>query len=98
MQERLIERKLVKYATATGWLSRKLSWIGRHSAPDRLFIGFGSILFVELKQKNKKPTPSQAREHELLRAAGARVYVIDSVADGIALLDRWRLRNSDDLI
>lgn len=34
--------------------------------------------FVEVKREGEEPTPQQRREHERLRAAGFKVYVVDS--------------------
>lgn len=88
-QERFIEKKVTDYAVKKlGWLSRKLQWIGRHGAPDRVFMRFGKIIFVEFKQYKKKPTEHQRLEHERLMAVGMDVYVIDSIEDGIELFDR----------
>lgn len=87
-QERYIEKKVSEYAIKLGWLSRKLQWIGRHGAPDRVYIRKGKIIFVEFKQWKKKPTEHQRLEHERLRAAGMEVYVIDNIEAGKELLDR----------
>lgn len=87
-QERYIEKRVTDYAVKKlGWLSRKLQWIGRHGAPDRVFIRFGKLVFIEFKQFKKKPTEHQRLEHERLRAAGMDVYVIDSIEAGIELFD-----------
>lgn len=88
-QERYIEKKVTDYAVKKlGWLSRKLQWIGRHGAPDRVFMRLGKIVFIEFKQLGKKPTEHQKTEHVRLRAAGMDVYVIDSVEAGMALMDK----------
>lgn len=82
MLESAIERRVQKYAEERGWLVRKLTWIGRTGAPDRLYMRRGRFVFAEFKQAGKKPDPKQAREHERLRAAGAEVVVIDSIEQG----------------
>jgi hypothetical protein len=98
MQERLIEKKVCDYGAKTGWLVRKLQWIGRHGAPDRLFMLRGLAIFIEFKQFKKKLTEHQRLEHERMAAAGMKVFKIDTVDEGKALLDRYRMRNTDDLI
>ena len=103
MLESAIEKKVCAYGTKTGWLVRKLQWIGRHGAPDRLFMMAGFVLFIEFKQRGKKPTEHQRIEHERLRAAGMIVHIVDDVDNGKALLDRLRpgrrnARCSDDLV
>jgi hypothetical protein len=66
---------------ALGGETRKLKWIGRNHAPDRMALieGFQPTL-VELKAPGKKPRPGQVREHERLRKCGYRVLVIDTHA------------------
>ena len=44
--------------------------------------------FCEFKRKGKVPTPAQQREHDRLRMRGVVVYVIDTVEDGIVMVDR----------
>lgn len=87
MRESDIEDYLVKRVKAMGGEVRKVKWIGRIGAPDRLvmlpFIVNGCItcptLWVELKAPGEKARPSQVREHERMRAMGQRVEVIDSL-------------------
>lgn len=98
MLEKAIEKKVCDYGTKTGWLVRKLQWVGRHGAPDRLFMHRGLAIFIEFKQRGKKATEHQRLEHERMTAAGMKVFVIDCVEKGKALLDRYRMRNTDDLI
>lgn len=87
MQERAIETAAIKYAKSNGWLTRKLQWIGRNGAPDRLFAKGGRIVFIELKQKGKKATVQQALEHERMISAGLEVYVCDSIERVIDVLE-----------
>lgn len=79
MRESKLETDAIKYADQRGWLYRKLRWIGRRGAPDRLFIREGLVVFVEFKQSGKEPTVQQAREQKRLRDAGVTVWVIDSI-------------------
>jgi hypothetical protein len=87
MQERAIEAALVKYAKDNGWFTRKVQWVGRNGAPDRLLAKDGRWFFIELKQKGKKPTVQQALEHERMIAAGIEVYVCDSLRSVIDVLE-----------
>jgi hypothetical protein len=89
MRESDIEDYLVKRVKAMGGEVRKVQWIGRIGAPDRLvMLPFKESLYsgrlkttvwVELKAPGAKPRPSQLREHERMRAMGQRVEVIDSL-------------------
>ncbi|ERP95653.1 hypothetical protein Q669_29715 [Labrenzia sp. C1B10] len=96
MLEKKIERLVSAYGEKRGFLVRKLQWVGRHGAPDRVFMKAGVIYFIEFKQKGKKPTANQEAEIQRLRDAGFGVWVIDCVEEGKALLDRLSGRNSRD--
>lgn len=91
MRERDIEKHLVKRVKELGGEVRKVKWIGRRGAPDRLamlperedFLP-GSVLpsatiWVELKATGVPPETHQLREHERMRRMGQRVVVIDSI-------------------
>lgn len=79
-----IEKYLVDRVRATGGKIRKLKWIGRNGAPDRMVwwptIGpsLGRVCFVELKAPGKKPTREQKEEHKKMRDDGLLVFVFDS--------------------
>lgn len=85
-----VEDYFVEQCEANGALVRKLAYVGRRGAPDRMVVwganpdyaaGDGlpvRIDFVELKAKGQKADDHQAREHERLRALGCNVFLIDS--------------------
>lgn len=95
MRERDIERHLVKRVKELGGEVRKVQWIGRRGAPDRLVmlpdrwrvLAFDTdaepvgfpAAWVELKAPGVKPEAHQLREHARMRAMGQRVVVIDSI-------------------
>lgn len=81
MRERAIEAYLVARAKELGGEVRKIKWIGRRGAPDRLvWFADGREIWVELKASGTPPEPHQAREHERMRRMGRRVEVVDSFA------------------
>lgn len=97
MRESAIEAHLVQRVEALGGEIRKVRFIGRRGAPDRLVMlpmtpmrtGWatgGCTIWVELKAPGEKPEPHQAREHERMRRMGQRVEVIDSIEGVEALL------------
>ena len=98
MRERDIERHLVKRVKELGGEVRKVQWIGRRGAPDRLVMlapvedprddaGYRErTAWVELKATGVKPEAHQLREHDRMRAMGQRVVVIDSIEDVEELL------------
>ena len=80
MRESKIEGYLTRRATECGALVRKLKWIGRNGAPDRVVMHKGRAFWVELKAPGKEPEPHQLREHARMRAVGQHVIVIDSLS------------------
>lgn len=82
-----IESYLVERVKAVGGEVRKVKWVGRNGAPDRLVmlphdpeynIPTGASVWVELKAPGEKAKPHQVREHERMRKMGQRVVLIDS--------------------
>ena len=86
MRESKIENYLVKKLKELGIETRKVQWIGRDGAPDRLILAKGGI-YVELKAPGKEPRENQLREHEKMIVAGMRVEVIGSL-EGVDKLVR----------
>lgn len=91
MRERDIEAYLVARVKELGGEVRKVQWVGRKNAPDRVvmmpfrdsFGDFRPTLWVELKNPETiKTFPANAheraqyREHKRMRAAGQWVEVI----------------------
>ena len=98
MKERDIERYLVKRVKALGGEVRKVQWVGRRNAPDRLvmlpglFDGTGTATFVELKNPETIKTfpadaheRAQAREHQHMRELGQTVLVLGTIEQ----VDEW---------
>lgn len=79
LREAQIEGRLVQRVKALGGLVRKVRWIGRRGAPDRLVMLPGRpALWVELKAPGVEPEPHQVREHQRMRKVGQRVEIVDS--------------------
>lgn len=89
MRESTIEQYLVEQVKALGGEVRKVKWIGRNGAPDRLVMlplcgrygpkGTICTFWVELKAPGEKCRPHQIREHERMRRMGQHVVVVDSI-------------------
>ena len=87
MRESTIEDYLVRRTNEIGGEVRKVKWIGRRGAPDRVvMLPGGRLYWIELKRPSQKAEPHQAREHERMRGMGQRVLVIDSFEAIEALL------------
>jgi hypothetical protein len=99
MLERVIETYLVNRVKMLGGEVRKVQWVGRRGAPDRLVMlpnphrpgttdhaCWQGAVWVELKRPGEKAEPHQLREHERMRAMGQWVEVIDTCEGVDALL------------
>lgn len=99
MREAQIEQHLVQRVKALGGEVRKVKWIGRTGAPDRLvmlpekFDRWQTAMWVELKNPDTIRTfpadareRAQAREHKRMRDMGQRVEVIGTIEQVEALL------------
>lgn len=76
-----IERNSVRWAEHHGWVVRKVAWLGRRGAADRVFFGFGRCVWIEFKRPGKTPVGQQAKELQRIREAYPDVHVADSVRD-----------------
>ncbi len=92
MRESEIEKYFMKVVKSMGGEVRKVKWIGRRNAPDRVAMlpvrpaGYvGDTFWVELKATGKGPTSAQAREHRRMRKMGQQVYVFNSIGG----IDKW---------
>lgn len=80
MRESTIENYLVERVKALGGEVRKVQWLGRRGAPDRLvMLAPDGCIWVELKAPGEKAKPHQKREHDRMRRMGQRVEVVDSI-------------------
>ena len=75
-----IELAAVAWAKANGVFCRKVQWIGRRNAPDRLF-GVRHGVFVEFKRPGARLRMGQLKEIDRMRAAGIEAHgPVDSFA------------------
>jgi len=89
MRESEVETYLTEQVIKAGGEIRKVKWLGRNGAPDRVVM-LGKLtpptVWVELKALGEKPKPHQVREHDRMRKMNQRVEVIDSFEGVDALL------------
>lgn len=78
MRERDVEAYFARRVKDLGGEVRKVKWVGRRGAPDRVAFFQGQTWWVELKAPGMIPEPHQIREHERMQAMGQSVFVIDS--------------------
>lgn len=78
MLESLIEQHLVKEVNRRDGLCLKFNSQSMTGVPDRIILmKNGTVAFVEVKQKGKKPRPLQELRMKQLRQLGFKVYTLD---------------------
>lgn len=78
--EKHIEAAFVARIKALGGMAEKFTSPAKRSVPDRIVtLPGGRIVFAEIKNVGKKPTPAQQKDHERRRALGCEVVVINSM-------------------
>lgn len=73
-----IEDYLEKQCKKRKYLCYKFVSPGNRGVPDRIVVGGGKTIFVELKAPGEEPRELQKYVIRKLRDNGATVYVIDS--------------------
>ena len=84
--EKEIEKSLVKWAKAHGWLALKFTPFGDRGWPDRIFIKNGTHVWLELKREGFTPGPLQRYRHAQLMRHGAIVHGCDNLEEAKRLL------------
>jgi len=78
MLESLIEQHLVKEVNRRDGLCLKFNSQSMTGIPDRIILmKNGTVGFVEVKQKGRKPRPLQELRMKQLRRLGFKVYTLD---------------------
>ena len=80
MEEKRIERRLVRMTSQMGGMALKFVSHGCDGVPDRLvLLPGGKVGFVEVKAPRKKPRPLQVRRISQIRGLGFPVFVVDGM-------------------
>ena len=80
MEEKQIERRLVRMTSQMGGMALKFVSPGCDGVADRLVLLPGcKVGFVELKAPGKKPRPLQVRRISQIRKLGFPVFVVDGM-------------------
>ena len=77
--EKHLEAAFAREARVLGWLTYKIERANVRGLPDRVLIRGSRTVWVELKRLGRQPTDQQKLRHAEMRAAGAEVYVVDSM-------------------
>jgi len=93
--EKDIESDVREYAVSAGWFTRKFSSEIYRYAPAQLMINHhGYVIFVDFVAKGKRISRLKLREQVRMINNGAKVFTVDSVESGIALLKSLNSVNS----
>lgn len=80
--EKQIEQRLSAAVKKSSGLALKFVSPSFAGMPDRLvLLPDEKMAFVEVKVLGKKPRPLQVKRHEMLRALGFQVFVLDCASD-----------------
>lgn len=78
MLEKQIQNKVRKHLSDHGWIVVKIMTCSMPGWPDLQAHKNGRTIFIECKAPGKIPSPLQIHRHEMLRAAGFEVFIIDN--------------------
>lgn len=91
MLERQLEAKVVKHCHDLNLLCYKFSSPAHRGVPDRLILGRGRAMFLELKTLGKRPTELQIREIDRIRSRGIHVNWVDNYETAVQIIDDFFL-------
>ena len=86
MKESAIEAKVRRYCIREGLVCYKFTSPSYNGVPDRLILGRGKVMFLELKSAKGKLTALQQRELDRIRAAGVTADVAYSYEQAIQII------------
>jgi hypothetical protein len=89
MLEKQIEKKVVDYCRKRGFLCYKFSSPANRGVPDRIIIGKGKVLFLELKRKGEMPTALQFREIQRIWGMDGCATWADCVEAAVVMIEHY---------
>ena len=93
IDERDVERYLIKECEGRGWLCWKFVSPGRRGVPDRIVIRPGSAAFVEVKRKGGRISPLQIRRIEELIRLLMPARVVETKGEIDEMIREWEGRD-----
>lgn len=86
--ERVAEDAFVERCALRGYWALKMEIPGWRNWPDRqVFLGNGYSFFIEFKREGQTPRPGQLHRHREMRKRGYNVYVCDTLAEALEILE-----------
>ena len=93
IDERDVERYLIKECEKRGWLCWKFVSPGRRGVPDRVVIRHGSVAFVEVKRNGGRVSPLQIRRIKELTRRGVAARVVETKGEIDEMIRDWEGRD-----
>ena len=93
IDERDVERYLIKECEKRGWLCWKFVSPGRRGVPDRIVIRHGAVAFVEVKRKGGRVSPLQIRRIEELIRLLIPARVVETKGEIDEMIREWEGRD-----
>lgn len=93
IDERDVERYLIKECEKRGWLCWKFVSPGRRGVPDRIVIRHGGVAFVEVKRKGGRISPLQIRRIEELTRLLIPARVVETKGEIDEMIREWEGRD-----
>lgn len=93
IDERDVERYLIKECEKRGWLCWKFVSPGRRGVPDRIVIRPGGVAFVEVKRKGGRISPLQIRRIEELIRLLIPARVVETKGEIDEMIREWEGRD-----
>lgn len=93
IDERDVERYLIKECEKRGWLCWKFVSPGRRGVPDRIVIRHGGVAFVEVKRKGGRISPLQIRRIEELIRLLIPARVVETKGEIDEMIREWESRD-----
>ena len=93
IDERDVERYLIKECEKRGWLCWKFVSPGRRGVPDRIVIRPGGVAFVEVKRKGGRVSPLQIRRFEELTRLVIPARVVKTKGEIDEMIREWEGRD-----
>lgn len=90
MRESAVERKLTEGVYKLGFWAPKFVSPGNDGMPDRIIVGHGRVIFVELKTDTGVRSPVQRSQIKRLQKYGQDVRVLRGAADVETFLQELR--------
>lgn len=85
--EKALERMVIEWARAHGWLTFKWQSQNNRGVPDRLFFKDGLAVAIEFKRPGERPTKLQQLQIDKLRAHRIPAFACDNVTSAVFILE-----------